>query len=111
MVNSNDIDLLLKLSKEPEKATPLDFEKLAELLDRFPDFDLLRKAFILVGEQFGASGENFEKERAIWNAKRLFYEPETLKVKSVRQEEIENYSLDEKIKLFIEHYKPIHSPS
>ncbi|WP_341227477.1 hypothetical protein [uncultured Arcticibacterium sp.] len=111
MVKSNDTELLLKLCNEPEKATPLDFEKLAELLDRFPDFDLLRKAFILVGEQFGASGENFEKERAIWNGKRIFYEPESVKVKTIRQEEIDNYSLEEKIKLFLKHYKAVNAPS
>ncbi|AWV98695.1 hypothetical protein [Arcticibacterium luteifluviistationis] len=111
MVNSNEIEFLINLCQNPEKATPLDFEKLAELLDQHPDFDLLRKAFILVGEQFGASGQNFEKEKAIWNTKKAFYEPAPIKPKSVNRERLDTYSIEEKINLFIQNYQAVYSPS
>jgi hypothetical protein len=107
MVEKKDIDLLLHLSNKPEKATPLDFEWLANLLDQFPGFDLLRKVFVEVGLKFGATSDDFMVELNKWELRKPFY------VEAVKLEEsnkIDQFTTHEKIEKFLNTFKAVYSP-
>lgn len=111
VIVNNDIDLLIHLCQKPEKATPMDMEWLSELLKAYPDFDLLRKVYVTVGEKFGMKDVNFQKEKDLWNLKIPFYESDAEKVKQVIKNEIDQYSVNERIDFFLQKFVLVHSPS
>ncbi len=108
MVALKDIQLIIHLSVKPEKATPMDFEWLAQLLDKYPHFDLLRKVFIQVGLKFGAKSEAFSKEISLWELRQPFYE--TLNIISEMNNKIDELTSSEKIALFLKNFNLILSP-
>jgi hypothetical protein len=110
MVEQKEIKLLLHLNQKPEKATPMDFEWLAKLLSQYPDFDLLRKVFVQVGQKFGAKSEAFEKETNLWELKNKFYESPTRSKTSDDFNKIDELMASEKLDLFIKYFTPIHWP-
>jgi hypothetical protein len=108
MVELKDIQLIIHLSQKPEKATPLDFEWLAQLLDQYPEFDLLRKVFIQVGLKFGAKSEAFSKEINQWELKKPFYE--SIIIVAEMKNKIDELICSEKIAFFLKNFKPIYTP-
>ncbi|WP_304234692.1 hypothetical protein [Jiulongibacter sediminis] len=111
MVSQENIDLLIKLAENPKSTTPFDFQILSELLDQYPDFDLLRMVFIQAGERLGAKGAAFEKEKKYWKLKEALLRSPTSKKKETPLEVDENLSFTEKIERFIKNFKECHSPN
>jgi hypothetical protein len=107
MVGSKDIELLLKLSNNAKIVTPLDFEWLANLLDQNPEFDLLRKVFVEIGLKFGAKSDDFKVEMNKWELRKTFYEEE---IKPYENNEIDLFTIHEKIEKFNNTFKAIYSP-
>lgn len=111
MVTEENMDLILRSIETPEMAMPFDFEILANLLDIYPDFHLLRKAFLLVGTQLGAKGKNFNYQSHKWSMvspllkQNRVIEKETVKPEMVRM------SVTERIDRFLKRFQAIKSPS
>lgn len=110
MVSQENIDLLIHLAQSPEKGRPIDFQVFANLLDQYPDFDLLRKVFIEQGLRFGAKGPHFMKELEIWQKKKQILEPEEHIGGRNYDEDIDILSFTDKIKFFLDGFKPVLSP-
>lgn len=111
MVKKEDIDLLLRLDKYPNKCTPIDFEIVSNLLDQYPDFDFLRKVFVSIGQILGARGELFEKEVEKWELRKVFYPKNSKAIVQKKQPKKEKNSISACIDQFIEHFKPINKPA
>lgn len=110
MVSQENISLLIKLAENPRCATPFDFQLLSELLDDYPDFDLLRLVFIQAGELLGAKGPAFDKEKRLWQLKEALIRGTASKSKEMPQLKVENLSFRERIDRFIKNFKACHSP-
>lgn len=111
MVKKEDIDLLLRLDKYPNKCTPIDFEIVSNLLDQYPDFDFLRKVFVSIGQILGARGELFDKEVEKWELRKVFYPRNVKPIIAKKQVKQEKNSITACIDQFIEQYKFIAKPS
>lgn len=108
MVSKSEIAVILRIIEKPEVGTPMDFEFFSGLLDQYPDFDLLRKAFVLLGQKLGAKGPNFQKEVDLWNLKNSWINP--VKVKKWADESVDIIPIQQKMAFFMEDFRPIHRP-
>lgn len=111
MVSQDNMSLLISLAKNPGSVTPFDFQILSDLLDKYPDFDLLRMVFIQAGEQLGAKGEAFEKEKKHWLLKESLLRNPVSKVREAPEKKEDKLSFREKTDRFIKTFKAIHSPN
>ena len=111
MVTEENMDLILRSIESPEMAMPFDFEVLANLLDIYPDFHLLRKAFLLVGTQLGAKGENFNHQSNKWNSvSPLLKQKIVSQIEIMRPDKI-RLSVTERVDRFLKRFQTIKSPS
>ncbi len=110
MVNSKDIDLLIHLAEQPEKATPMDWDWLHELLKSYPNFDFLLKVYLSVSNQLGIVTEGIEESLANWNNKQGFFQNSNT-AKEVRSiSEIDKCTTSQRIRLFIANFEAKHAP-